>query len=100
MEGLSLMLKQALSEGKNSGIKTSRFIKKIHLLFVDDILILNKARVSYWEEIATIIYALCRALGMDINPSKSLMHFSEGTNLNLYKSLFPFNFVGLDIGLK
>jgi hypothetical protein len=38
MEGLSLMLKKAQVEGKMSGVKPSRLLKIILLLFVDDVL--------------------------------------------------------------
>jgi hypothetical protein len=39
MEGLSLLLKNSQSEGKISGVKVSRVVWILHLLFVDDVLI-------------------------------------------------------------
>jgi len=39
MEGLNLMLKNAQVDGKISGVKTSRILKIILLLFMDDVLI-------------------------------------------------------------
>jgi hypothetical protein len=54
MEGLSLMLKQAQEDGKISGVKTSRLLKIILLLFMDDVLIMTKALVSDWEVIESI----------------------------------------------
>jgi hypothetical protein len=36
MEGLSLLLKESLREGKLSGIKVSKLIKILHLFFVGD----------------------------------------------------------------
>jgi hypothetical protein len=95
MEGLSLLLKQAHSKGKFSGVKISRIIQIFILLFVDDILIVNKARVSDWEEIAATIYVFCRVTGMVINPFKSSLHHSRMVDQDLipYKVLFPFNFL-------
>ena len=58
MEVLSLMLKQAQAEGKIFGIKTSRLLKLIILLFVDDVLIMTKARISDWKEIESIVFIL------------------------------------------
>jgi hypothetical protein len=46
MEGLSLILKQAQAYGKISGVDTSRLLKIILLLLVDDVLIMTKALVS------------------------------------------------------
>jgi hypothetical protein len=43
MEGLSSLLKSSIHEGKISGIKVSRLQKIIHLLFVNDVLIMAKA---------------------------------------------------------
>jgi hypothetical protein len=51
MEGLSKMLKNSMGRGTVTGIKVSRFIKVLHLLFVDDVLILSKASLSEWKEI-------------------------------------------------
>jgi hypothetical protein len=45
MEGLSLSLKKGQAKGKLMGIKVSRIIKILHLLFVDDILIMSKASI-------------------------------------------------------
>jgi hypothetical protein len=41
MEGLSLSLNKSLREGKLSGIKVSRLVRILHLLFVDDVIIMN-----------------------------------------------------------
>jgi len=46
MEGLSLALKKSQEEGLLTGIKVSRLIKVLHLLFVDDILIMTKASLE------------------------------------------------------
>jgi hypothetical protein len=46
MEGLSLTLKKSQEDGILTGIKVSRLIKVLHLLFVDDILIMTKASLA------------------------------------------------------
>jgi hypothetical protein len=55
MEGLSLSLKKGQYEGKLSGIKVSRIIKILHLLFVDDVLIMSRASILEWQEINKIL---------------------------------------------
>jgi hypothetical protein len=46
MEGLSLAIKKSQEEGLVTGIKVTRLIRILHLLFVDDILIMTKASVT------------------------------------------------------
>jgi len=46
MEGLRVLLKNNIGEGNLSGIKVSRMIKILHLLFVDDDLIMTKATLQ------------------------------------------------------
>jgi hypothetical protein len=43
MEGLSLLLKESQREGKLTGINVSRTIKILHILFVDDVIIMTNA---------------------------------------------------------
>jgi hypothetical protein len=46
MEGLSLLLKLGQSQGNLTGVKVSRLIKILHLLFVDDVLILTNDSIT------------------------------------------------------
>jgi hypothetical protein len=55
MEGLILLLKEIQSEGKLTGVKVSKTIKILHILFVDDVIIMTKATLSEWWEIDKII---------------------------------------------
>jgi hypothetical protein len=48
MEGLSLLMKDSLARGAVSGIKVSRMINILHILFVDDVIIMSKASASEW----------------------------------------------------
>jgi len=43
MEGLSLLLKNSIEEGNLTGIKVSRLIQILHLLFVVDVIIMTRA---------------------------------------------------------
>jgi hypothetical protein len=71
MEGLSLSLKKGQADGKLTGIKVSRLIKILHLLFVDDVLIMTKASIEEWQEINRILDVFCGASGLMINVQKS-----------------------------
>jgi hypothetical protein len=62
MEGLSLLLKSSIGEGKLSGIKVSRLLNILHLLFVDDVLIMSKACLIEWKEIINIINLFVKLL--------------------------------------
>jgi hypothetical protein len=57
MEGLSLSLKKSQSEGKLTGIKVSRMVRILHLLFVDDVIIMSNASITEWQEIHTLLNA-------------------------------------------
>jgi hypothetical protein len=102
MEGLSLALKDSQAEGNITGIKVSRFIKVLHLLFVDDILIMTKASLSEWLEIKRILDNFCGASGLVINAQKtSFLHYGiQPSLLDTYKPFFHFNFLELASGFK
>ena len=72
MKSLSLSLKKAQADGLLMGIKVSRLIKVLHLLFVDDILIMFRASLVEWEKIRAILHVFCRASGLVINVQKSV----------------------------
>jgi hypothetical protein len=55
MEGLSLALNKAKEEGSLSGIKVSRNINILMLLFIDNIMILSKASLFEWKIIQGIL---------------------------------------------
>ena len=46
MEGLSLLINQAKSQGSFSGFKVARGLYVTHILFVDDVLIIGGARIG------------------------------------------------------
>jgi retron-type reverse transcriptase len=91
MEALSLLLKSAQAEGKISGIKVSRTLKILHLLFADDVLIMTKGTPQEWIEIKEILHNFCSATGLTINWEKSTFHFANihPTSLDQIKGIFP-----------
>jgi hypothetical protein len=102
MEGLSLLLKEGQSDGKMTGIKVSRTIKILHILFVDDVIIMSNATMSEWWEIDKIIKLFCSASGLKVNGTKSFV-LQEGLSaldLAPYITLFPFTFSDLSTGFK
>jgi hypothetical protein len=102
MEGLSLLLKDNQKEGKLSGVKVSRTIKILHILFVDDVIIMSNDTFQEWWEIDKVLKYLCLASGLQVNGSKSTM-LQEGLSeqeLLPFKAMFPYNFSDLDSGFK
>jgi hypothetical protein len=102
MEGLSLLLKDNQKEGKLTGVKVSRSIKILHVLFVDDVIIMSNATIQEWWEIDKLLKSFCSASGLLVNESKSTM-LQEGLSehdLVPFKALFPYNFEDLDAGFK
>jgi hypothetical protein len=102
MEGLSLALKRSQDEGTLTGIKVSILIRILHLLFVDDILIMSKASIDEWQEINRILTVFCSATGLLINVQKtSFLHFGVQQNvLDTLKESFHFNFSDLTEGFR
>jgi hypothetical protein len=69
-------------------------------MFVDDILLMEKAELSEWLVILEILNVFCTATGLSINPSKSSVHYwgvSEA-DLLLLKGSIPFTFIDLKEG--
>jgi hypothetical protein len=102
MEGLSLLLKKIQAEGRITGIKVSRLVKILHLLFVDDVLIMTNASLLEWREIYGLLNIFCSASGLHINWSKSTFHYAniQDHDLDQLKDIFPHTFVHLSLGFK
>jgi hypothetical protein len=102
MEGLSLLLSKSISEHRISGIKVSNFIKIVHLMFVDDILLMSKADLAEWLVILDLLQLFCSVSGLSINFSKSTVHYwglSEA-ELSILKDSIPFSFFDLKEGFR
>lgn len=97
MEGLNLLLKLGQSQGLLTRVKVSRLKKILHLLFVDDVLILKNNSLHEWSEIKNILFVFCRATSLQRNWSKSSFHYSNLSDQTLFQLhlLFPYTFTNL-----
>lgn len=64
MEGLSLMLSKSSVDHSISGIKVTKLLKIVHLMFVDDVLVMSKADPLEWKVIVDILQAYCQVSGL------------------------------------
>jgi hypothetical protein len=71
MESLSILFQKEKEVGTLTGIKISTITKILHLLFVDDVLILTKACLVEWTVIDGILKVFQKATGLHINEGKS-----------------------------
>jgi hypothetical protein len=69
---------------------------------VDDVLIVTRANSQEWKEIDSILKIFCRASGLQINVTKSTLHYSGLTEVDLdtYKNIFLYNFLEILVGLR
>jgi len=94
MEGLSLALNRRQEEGLLIGIKVSRCIKILHILFVDDVLMMNRDSIEEWKEINKVLSLFCSASSLQINQQKTtFLHFGISLQvLDVLKSFYHYNF--------
>jgi hypothetical protein len=83
METLSLLLKKGKVENKISGVKVSRLVNILHLFFVDDVLIMSNVDLNEWKEILDCILLFCKATGLQVNFSKTMVHYEGLTESEL-----------------
>jgi hypothetical protein len=102
MEGLSLLLKKRQAEGAITGLNIASYTIILHLLFVDDILILSKASLSEWRVIDKLLILFCKASGLAVNPIKSTSHYSSLSEQELidYNSALNYTFNDLNTGFR
>ena len=69
---------------------------------MDYILIVTRVDSQEWMEIESILKFLCRASGLQINVTKSTLHYSRLTEVNLdtYKNIFSYKFLEILVGLR
>jgi hypothetical protein len=72
MESLSLLLKESQREGKLTGIQVSKSIKILHILFVDDVIIMTGATIHEWWEIDKVLKFFSLTSGLLINARSRL----------------------------
>jgi hypothetical protein len=100
MEALSILLTKSFTEHKISGIKVSNLIKIVHLMFVDDVLLLSKADPEEWLIILEVLQRFSTVSGLSINHSKSTVHYWGLTDSELHnlKDSIPLTFKHLSEG--
>lgn len=79
MEGLSALLHDAEATGKISGVRIYQGAVLPHLLFVDDSLLLLKAKEEEAHELHCVLYLYEECSGQCINLEKSALMFSPNT---------------------
>ena len=70
IEGISLLIKDALNNGKIKGIKISSQLSLTHLLFVDDVIMFGTDTFEELVAFKVILDTFCAASGMCINMDK------------------------------
>jgi hypothetical protein len=77
-------------------------VKILHLLFVDDVIIMSNASFNEWQEIHTLLYEFCDASILEINVNKSVFHHFgvQQYFLNHLTSLFHVGIMSLSVGFK
>jgi hypothetical protein len=102
MESFSRLLKKGQNEGSLMGVKVSRIVKILHLLFVDDILIMTKAFLQEWEEINNLLNLFCSATGLKVNMRKSIFYHSrfQGELLEKFKDGYSYEFFNMVKGIR
>jgi hypothetical protein len=77
LEGLSILLKNKQADGLLKGIKVAGLTHILHILFVDDVLILSNANLAEWTTIHSILISFCDVSGLEINVHKSVFLVSN-----------------------
>jgi len=77
IEGLSLLISNALNMGDIYGIKVAPSLYLTHLIFVDDAILFGMGTVEEWQHYKEIMDTLCSAIGMEINATKSSFLFND-----------------------
>jgi len=102
IEGLSLLLAKGLVNKSISGTLVTQLHKLVHLIFVDDVLIMSKAILGEWCYILDILRVFCLVYGLCINTEKYVVHYwgLDDVEIELFKAILPFSVVDLNVGFK
>jgi hypothetical protein len=102
MESLNILLKQGQEVGTPTRVKVSIVVKILHLIFVDDVLIMTKETTAKWKLVKNIMDQLYSALGLRINHNKSNFHYAglDDANLVSFNELLAYNFMELASSFK
>ena len=67
IEGISILIEKEKVEGILIGVKIYSFIRIIHLVFVDDVLLLGEGTLENMQSLSQILNLYKQATGMEIN---------------------------------
>lgn len=84
---LSRMIEKATLEGSLNGVKVERNSSNTHLMYADDLVIYCKATEGEASKMHTILMEYCKAIGQEINWSKSSVHYSYNTRRSVRRGL-------------
>jgi hypothetical protein len=77
LESLSILLKKSQAEGHLKGIKVSGLTHILHILFVDEVMIMTTANLAEWTIIHSLINTFFSVSGLETNIHKSVFLVSE-----------------------
>ena len=102
IEGLSLLIEDARTNGRIKGIIISPQLSLIHLLFVDDVILFDTGTFEEWVDFKVILDNFCAASGMCINMDKSYFLFNnvEEGILNRISHSLSFKYDHISLGFK
>ena len=97
-----LITGNSFEEGVITGIKLYRLTKNLHLLFVDDVIIMSRVSLIEWREINKLIFLFCKSSGLLVNQTKFIVHYEGLMDLELvfFKSLLPYTFSDLSFEFR
>ena len=102
IEGLSLLIEDARTNGRIKGISISPQLSLTHLLFVDDVILFGLGIFEEWVAFKVILDTFCAASGMCINMDKSCFLFNnvEKGILNRISRSLSFKYDHISLGFK
>lgn len=96
------MLSKSSADHSISGIKVTKLLKIVHLMFVDDVLVMSNADPLEWKVIVDILQAYCQVSGLCINTLKTTVHYwgLKEAELSPLKDILPFTFADWNASFK
>jgi len=102
VEGLGRAILHATLSESYHGLSFGNEIVLTHVLFVDDIVMVNNGSEQSLSTLYEILLLFCKASGMQINNNKSALYFSclEDTEVITLQNVFSFPVARIDSGMK
>jgi hypothetical protein len=102
LECLSILLKKSKLAGTLTGIRASTLTQILHLLFIDDIIIMTMDSLNEWIEIFNVLNVFFSVTGLKINFQKSLFLATGAKEafLSELKTLYGIDYRDLEVGFN